>query len=149
MHFSEIVQNVSTPQEIELGSWFLAKMCKSMLQKKLQKWFLIFWEFPIWRPFLGEKLQFLWNFPIKIAAIMEILKISKFASVTFLTHTFYTFDKYFYTFWPKISILEFLEKLIHFVRPRRKIHLKFRSYGQTLIFLKIWIEISRERIKIF
>ena len=56
-----MAQNESTLQEIELGSWFLARMCKSILQKKLQKRFLIFWEFSLWRPFLGEKLQFLWK----------------------------------------------------------------------------------------
>ena len=82
-------------------------------------------------------------FPLKMAAIMEILKISKIASVKF-------FASYFYTFWPKISFLaQFLEEWIHFVRSRRKTHLKFRSYGLTLIFPKLQIEISRERIKIF
>ena len=43
-------------------------------------------------------------FPIKMTAIMEILQISKIASVTF-------FASYFYTFWPKISFLaQFLEE---------------------------------------
>jgi hypothetical protein len=78
-----------------------------------------------------------------MAAILEILNIPKIASVTF-------FAAYFYTFWQKISFLtQFLEELIHFVRSCRKTYFKFRSYGQTLIFPKLWIEISWERIKIF
>ena len=98
------VQNVSTPQEIEVGRWFLARMCKSTLQIKLQYRFLIYWEFPKWTSFLGEKSQFFHKNGRHFGNSQNIKNL--------LTLTFSA--TYFYTFWPKISLLaQFLVELIH------------------------------------